>query len=50
VTQDELRARQADAWIVLQKVKDRGGLTMFEASAKLMAEFVRDLSLPEKKD
>jgi len=46
MTKEELRARKADAWIVLERTKGKGALTMLEASAKLLAEFVRDLPEP----
>lgn len=44
----ELIARKADAHLVIELLKGKGGLTIIEASAKLLAEFVRDLPLPTK--
>ncbi len=43
----ELIARKSGAHIVIELLKGKGGLTMVEACAKLLAEFVRDLPLPE---
>ncbi len=43
MNKEELDARKADAWIVLEQLKGKGSLTMLEASAKLLAEFVRNL-------
>lgn len=42
----ELQARKEDAWMVLEKLKGKVALTTFEMSAKLVAEFVRDLPTP----
>lgn len=41
----KLQHLKADAAIVLTQLLNKGALTLFQASAKLLAEYIRDLPL-----